>query len=158
MKREINNVTKSYLTDWSKKSVGIIVSDFNADITGGLLQGALKFLGQQGFKDEHINVVHVPGSFEIPLMCQALAKTGKYNGLIALGCIIKGDTDHYYYISNEASRGVMGVMLKENLPIGFGIITTSNLKQAKERSGEKNNKGEEAARALLQMLEILPPK
>ncbi len=149
--------------DWSKTSVGIVVSDFNGDITGKLLDGALGFLLEQGFKKEHIAVVHVPGSFEIPLACQRLARTNlpsrkasarqrKYKGIIAIGAVIKGDTDHYYYISNEASRGIMQVMLEESLPIAFGVITTSNLKQARDRSGTKNNKGMEAAEALLNML------
>lgn len=98
-------------------------------------------------------MAHVPGSFEIPLMCQRLARTKKFAGLIAIGAVIKGDTDHYYYISNEASRGIMQVILEESLPIAFGVITTSNLKQARERSGEKGNKGAEAAEALLKMIQ-----
>jgi 6,7-dimethyl-8-ribityllumazine synthase len=132
-----------------------VVSDFNLDITSGLLAGALDFLYGYGFKNLQIKIVHVPGSFEIPIMCQELAKTKKFSGLIALGAVIKGDTDHYYYISNEVSRGIMTVMLEESLPISFGVITVSNLKQAKDRSGKKNNKGAEAADALLDMIEAL---
>ncbi len=100
----------------------------------------------------------MPGSFEIPLMCQQLARTKKFHGLIAIGAVIKGDTDHYYYISNEASRGIMEVMLSESLPIAFGVITTSNLQQAKDRSGLKDNKGEEAAKSLVKMMENFAQK
>ncbi len=154
MKRKINeNLNNLPEKDWSNCQVGIIVSDFNSDITGKLLGGAEKFLVNQGFKKENITVAHVPGSFEIPLMCQRLARTKKFAGLIAIGAVIKGDTDHYYYISNEASRGIMQVILEESLPIAFGVITTSNLKQARERSGEKGNKGAEAAEALLKMIQ-----
>ncbi len=150
-----NNQKKQAVSkkNWGKHVVGIVVSDFNADITSKLLQGATSFLKDMGFKANHVNVVHVPGSFEIPLMCQSLAKTKKYDGLIALGAVIKGATDHYYYISGEVSRGVMTVMLEQSLPIAFGVITTSNLKQAKDRSGAKHNKGQEAAEALLKVLE-----
>ena len=137
----------------NKYSVGIVVSDFNADITHKLLDGALRCLKENGFKDDHITVVHVPGAFEIPLMCQHLARTKKFDGLIALGAVIKGDTDHYYYISNETSQGIMAVMLQESISIAFGVITVSNLKQAKERSGLKDNKGAEATEALLKMIE-----
>jgi len=154
MKRKNSESIKhTWSVNWSKKSVGIVVADFNADITGNLLKGVVSYLMQEGFKESGITIMHVPGSFEIPLACQHLAKTKKFDGLVALGAIIKGDTDHYYYISNEASRGVMTVMLEESIPIGFGVITTSNLKQAKERSGAKNNKGEEAAKALLLMIQ-----
>ena len=154
MQRKENKKKKKFLnTDWSNKSVGIVVADFNSDITGKLLEGALGFLLGHGFQKDNIKVVHVPGSFEIPLMCQRLAKTKKFDGIISVGAVIKGDTDHYYYIAGEASRGIMAVMLQESIPISFGVITTSNLKQAKDRSGKKDNKGAEAAEALLIMME-----
>ena len=131
MQRKQNKTNKDFSTaDWSNKFVGIIVSDFNSDITEKLLEGALDFLLEQGFKNENIKVVHVPGSFEIPLMCQKLARTKKFDGLIALGAVIKGETDHYYYVSNEVSRGIMTVMLGESIPVAFGVITVNNLKQA----------------------------
>jgi 6,7-dimethyl-8-ribityllumazine synthase len=153
MQREKSKkINKFSSTDWSTHSIGIVVSDFNSDITEGLLEGALDFLLRQGFKNDSIKIVHVPGSFEIPLICQSLARTKKFSGLIALGAVIKGDTDHYYYIAGEASRGIMTVMLGESIPISFGVLTTSNLKQARDRSGKKNNKGAEAAEALLNMI------
>jgi len=138
--------------DGSKFKIAVVVSKFNSDITSGMLKGALDVLKRNRVKEINIKTVWVPGSLEIPLICQRLAKTKKYDGLIALGCVIKGDTDHYYYVAGEASRGVMDVMLKYDIPFGFGIITVNNLKQAKERSDKTNNKGAEAAQAVLEMI------
>lgn len=137
-----------------KLKIAIVVSKFNDDITGGMLQGALQALKDNKVPAKNITTAWVPGAFEIPLKAQQLAFTKKYDGLIVLGCVIKGDTDHYYYVAGEAIRGVMEVMLKTNLPIGMGIITTNNLKQAKDRSGLKNNKGAEAAQAVLEMVTL----
>ncbi len=147
------NKTEEKTIDGSKFKIAIIVSGFNADITGGMLGGSLNVLEKNRVKKSNIKIISVPGSYEIPLACQKLAQAKKYNGIIALGCVIKGETDHYYHISSEASRGIMEVMLKYSLPIGFGVITTNTLKQAKNRSGKKNNKGAEAAQAVLEMLE-----
>ena len=133
--------------------VGIAVSRFNADITEKMLAGAQKELVSSGVKKENIEVVRVPGSFELPLACQRMAKSEKFDGLIALGCVIKGETDHYYHVAGEASRGIMEVMLTYDIPIGFGVITVNTLEQAEDRAG-KHNKGTEAARAALEMLAI----
>jgi 6,7-dimethyl-8-ribityllumazine synthase len=132
--------------------IAIVVAKFNSDITEKMLAGSLRTLEENLVQKKNIKTVWVPGSFEIPLACQRLAKTKKFDGIIAIGCVIKGDTDHFYYISSEASYGIMRVMLDFSIPVGFGVITTKNLKQAQERSGEKNNKGSEAARAVLEML------
>lgn len=148
-----SKVNKNIL-DGRKFKIAVVVSQFNKDITEKMLLGALGVLKLNKVKDENINVVKVPGSFEIPLACQRLAQTKKYDGIVALGCVIKGGTDHYYYIAGEASRGVMDVMLKYNIPIGFGIITTNNLKQAVARSSGKRNKGAEAAEAVLEIIKI----
>src|SRR3989338_1063833 len=117
--------------------IGIAVADFNSDITGQLLKGALKELRTSGVSKKDIALRHVPGSFELPLACQKLAETGEYDALIALGCVIKGGTDHYRYIAGEAARGIMDVMLKYSVPIGFGVLTTDTLAQARERAGAK---------------------
>lgn len=138
--------------DGKKFKIAIVVSKFNEDITGGMLKGAVKTLKENGVVEKNIETVWVPGAFEIPLRAQQLAQTKKHDGIIVLGCVIKGDTDHYYYVAGESIRGVMDVMLKTGLPIGMGIITTNNLKQAKDRSGAKNNKGSEAAQAVLDMI------
>src|SRR4030042_3693218 len=138
--------------DGSKLKIGTVVSKFNSNITKPMLKGALETLKDNKVKKENIKTIWVPGSFEIPLACQRLAKTKKYDALVAIGCVIKGETDHFYYISNEASRGVMDVMLKFDIPIGFGVLTCNNLKQARIRSHGKENKGREAAEAALAMV------
>lgn len=150
MERKNNKQRKEI--NGSKYKLAIVAAEFNSDITGAMLAGAKKTLIDSKVKDANIKIVRVSGAFEIPLACQKLAKQKKYHGIIVLGCVIKGETDHYYYIAGEASRGVMDVMLKYDLPIGFGIITTNNLKQAQSRSSGKNNKGAEAAFAVLEML------
>ncbi len=146
------NNQKKETIDGSKLKIGIVVSKFNSDITGGMLQGTMDVLEKNKVKKSNIKTVWVPGAFEIPLACQKAAKTKKFDALIALGCVIKGGTDHYYFVSNEAARGIMDVMLKYDIPIGFGVITTNNLKQAQDRSRGKNNKGAEATQAVLEMI------
>lgn len=142
---------KAKMINGSQLKIGIVVSRFNEDITGKMLEGALETLKENKVKKENIKIVWVPGSFEIPLACQRLAQSKKYDALVAIGCVIKGGTDHYYYICNEASRGIMDVMLKYSIPIGFGVLTTNNLKQAQARSRGRHNKGREAAEAALAM-------
>ncbi len=151
MKRN-KNIKEEIITNGTKLKVGIVVSKFNSDITENMLKGALETLKFNKVKITNIKVVRVPGSFEIPLVCQKLAQTKKYDTLIALGCVIKGETDHYRYIAGEASRGIMDVMLKFSIPIGFGILTVNNLRQAIARSSGRNNKGAEAARAVLEIV------
>ena len=153
MQRKEKKVSRKI--DGKNLKVGIVVSRFNDDITGKMLEGALRILSENSVQEKNIQIVWVPGSFEIPLACQKLAKSRKPNGIVAIGAVIKGDTDHYYYISGETTRGIMKIMLDYSLPIGFGVITTNNLRQAKERSGKTGNKGGEAAEAMLQMIEIL---
>lgn len=137
--------------DGTKLKIGVVVSRFNEDITGKMLEGALETLKENKVKKKNIKIVWVPGSFEIPLACQRLAQTKKFDALVAIGCVIKGKTDHYYYICNEASRGIMNVMLGYSIPIGLGVLTVNNLKQAQARSRGKHNKGREAAEAALAM-------
>lgn len=136
----------------SKLKIGIVVSRFNNNITESMLEGALETLKESRVRRENIATIWVPGSFEIPLACQRLAKTKRYDALVAIGCVIKGETDHYYYIANVATDGIMKVVLDYNIPIGFGVITTNNLKQAQARSRGKHNKGREAAEAALAMV------
>lgn len=138
--------------DGSKLKIGVVVSQFNSNITEPMLKGALETLLENKVKKENIKVIWVPGSFEIPLACQRLAKSKKFDALVAIGCVIKGETDHFYYICNEVSRGIMNAMLNFNIPIGFGVLTTQNLKQAEVRSRGKENKGREAAEAALAMV------
>lgn len=140
---------------WKKAKnikIAIVTSEFNKDVTFKLEEGAITELIQGGFLEKNITVVPAPGGFEIPFVCQQLARSKKYKGIIAIGCVIRGDTDHYVYIANEATRGVMDVMLKENIPIANAILTVNNLEQAVERAIGDNNKGAEAASALIQIL------
>lgn len=136
------------------KKIGIVVSKYNSDITYPMRDAAIKTLIEQGIQKEDIIVREVPGGFEIPLMCQKMAQTSTYDGILALGCVIRGDTDHYVYIAGESTRGVMDVMLKHHIPIANAILTVNTLEQAQIRSRWEMNKGIEAARALLVMLEV----
>lgn len=149
-----NNQENRKKIDGKNFKIGIVAAEFNWDIVGNMLKGAVDFLEENGVKHKNIQIIKVPGSFEIPLACQKMAQKNNLDALVVLGCVIKGETGHYYYVAGESSRGIMEVMLKFSLPIGFGIITTDNLKQAKERSGGRGNKGKEAARAALDMLSI----
>lgn len=133
----------------SKLQVGIVVSEFNGDVTEKMLEGALSLLSE--WKVKNIKVVRVPGSFEIPYGCLTLlSKKRKPDAIIALGCIIKGETDHDKYIAEGVTQGIMSLMLEYKTPISFGVITTNNLAQAKARAVGKENKGIEAARSALQ--------
>lgn len=153
MQRKKNNQTKnSSLPTSNSKRVGIVVSDYNHDITYPMRDGAIETLKAAGIKEESIIVVEAPGAFEIPILCQKLISSKKIDGIIAIGCVIKGDTDHYHFIAGESTRGIMDVMLKTGVPISNAILTVNNLKQAQIRSKGSMNKGVEAATALLSIL------
>lgn len=147
-----NNGEKKIIIDGRKFKIAIAVSRFNNDMTGEMLNGAIETLEENGVKKDNIKIVWVPGSFELPLACQKMAETKKFDGIIAIGCVIKGETDHYHYISSETSKGIMDVMLKYSISIGFGVVTANTIEQALARSYGKNNKGREAAEAVLEMI------
>ncbi len=131
--------------------IGIIVSEWHPEITEALYQGAEKVLLENKIKKENIIRKNVPGSFELPLGAQLLSDRTK--AVICLGCVIKGETDHYDFICNAVSNGIMNVALKANIPVAFGVLTTSTTEQAKERAGGKHgNKGEDSAYTVLKML------
>ncbi|MBU4375582.1 6,7-dimethyl-8-ribityllumazine synthase [Patescibacteria group bacterium] len=137
--------------------IAIVQARFNNEITDALAQGAVKALMESGVADKDIKIFQVPGAFEIPLACQRLARPPaggkKFDGVITIGAIIKGETAHDVYLANTATDGIMRVMLDYNFPIAFGVITTYNLTQAKARArDDKNNKGYEAAMALIEIL------
>ena len=137
------------------KSFAIVVSRFNDFITPKLLDGALDCLYRHGVKDEDLSLVRVPGAFEIPLAAQKLAQSGKYDGVICLGAVIRGATTHYDYVCNEVSKGIAKVSLDTNIPVGFGIVTTENIEQAVERAGTKSgNKGYDTAMSVLEMADL----
>ena len=134
----------------------IIVSRFNESIGKRLLNGAIDCLKKHGCKDKNIDIINVPGAFEIPLAADKAAEKNKYNSIICLGAVIRGETPHFEYVSTAVSSGVLQVGLKHGLPVIFGVLTTDNLKQAKERSGEKTgNKGWEAALAAIEMADLV---
>jgi len=130
----------------------IIVSRFNADVTDGLLTGARAELAEAGVRDEDITLVRVPGAFELPVAAGRLAGTGRFDAIICLGCVIKGDTMHFEYISAAASQGIMDVSIAAGVPVAFGMLTALDDDQARARSADgPDNKGREAARAAIEM-------
>lgn len=124
--------TVKYLNG-KKLKVGIVVARRNSKITDGLLKSALTMLKKNKLSGKNIRVVSVAGSVEIPFALHKLAKSKKYNFLVAIGCIIRGSTPHFDYVCKMAQEGILEVMLEDNLPVGFGVLTVNNTKQAKER-------------------------
>ena len=148
----LKSVTGKKITRSAGK-VGIVVARWNEDITGALLAGAKDGLIRSGHREKDIVVVYVPGSFELPLAAQRLAVKKEFCGVICIGCLIKGDTPHFDYISQATAQGIMDVGLKTSKPVIFGVLTTNTHKQAIDRAGGKlGNKGEEAAASLIEML------
>ena len=143
------------------KRFGIAVARFHEPITERLLEGAINTLQQQGVAAADIEVVRVPGAFELPTACRWLADTGRFHGLLALGAVVRGGTDHYEYVCSGVTDGVMRVALDTGLPLGFGVLTCAAMDQALARAGgEHGNKGADAAMAALEMAAIrdgLPP-
>ncbi len=134
----------------------IVVSRFNPDVTNGLLNGAKKFLTEKNIKVADSDVFAAPGAFELPLIAKKLAKKKKYNGVICLGCVIKGDTMHFEYISLAATVGILQAGLDTEKPISFGVLTTMNDEQAIVRSrNDSHNKGIEAAAACWETANLL---
>ena len=135
---------------------GVVVSRFNELITKGMLEGALNELRRSGVSDTALHVVWVPGAYEIPLTCQTLCQSKEIDALIAIGCIIRGETTHYEHLAQSVCDGVQKVALEQNVPIGFGIITVENMAQAIDRAGGKQgNKGRDAARGALEMVRLI---
>ena len=139
----------------NKIQLGLVVSQFNNSITDSLKKAAINSFIQRGGKEQKIKVFSVPGAFEIPGTISQLIKKEKVDIIVALGCIIKGETPHFDYIATETSRAIMRMIVKHNIPIGFGILTTNNMKEAIERSKSDDlNKGKEAMEAALDMYKI----
>ncbi|MDX1902370.1 MAG: 6,7-dimethyl-8-ribityllumazine synthase [Gammaproteobacteria bacterium] len=134
----------------------IVVSQFNEGITNKLLQGALTRFQELKIPEENIHIFRVPGAIEIPLTTKLLAKTKKYNAIICLGAVIRGETSHYDYVCQQVSAGCMQVMLEYKIPVIFGILTTENEKQAEDRAGGKEgHKGIEAVETAISMLKVI---
>lgn len=134
----------------------VIVARFNEFITGKLLTGAMDGLLRHDAAEDDIDTIWVPGAFEIPIIAQKLAKSGKYDAVICLGTVIRGSTSHYDYVCNEVSKGVAHVGLETGVPTIFGVLTTENIEQAIERGGTKaGNKGFDAAMSAIEMANLL---
>ena len=136
--------------------IGVIVSRFNNFITAKLLEGALDGLKTHGGADDDLTVVHVPGAFEIPIVAAQMAATRKFDALVCLGAVIRGDTPHFDYVCDAVTYGVSKAVWEYRMPISFGVLTTDNVQQAMERSGVKDaNKGYEAALTAIEMVSVL---
>lgn len=134
----------------------IVISRFNEFIGSKLLSGAIDELKRHGVSEENIDIIWVPGAFEIPLLAKKAAKTGKYDAIITLGAVIKGSTGHYDYVCAEVSKGVASVSLETCVPVIFGVLTTDNIEQAIERAGTKaGNKGSDAAKSAIEMANLV---
>ena len=136
--------------------VAIVASRFNEIIVNKLLGGAVDGLVRHGVEESNITAAWVPGAFEIPIAAQKFAKSGKYDAVICVGAVIRGDTSHYDYVCNEVSKGVAQVGLNTGVPVLFGIVTTENIEQAIARAGSKaGNKGYDCALSAIEMVNLL---
>lgn len=136
--------------------IAITVTRFNAFITESLLNGALDTLRRSGLADDRLTVVRVPGCYELPLVVDRLAGSGKYDAVVALGCVIRGATPHFDYVAGECSRGLAAASIEHGVPVSFGVLTTDTVEQAVERAGTKaGNKGADAAATALEMISLL---
>ena len=139
--------------DASQMRFGIVVSEWNSTITNSLLKGAVTTLKKQGAKDENILIKTVPGSFELTFGAAQMIKSGKVDAVIALGCVIKGDTPHFDYVCAGVTQGITLLNATTNTPVIYGLITTNNMQQAEDRSGGKlGNKGDECAITAIKMI------
>lgn len=135
--------------------IGIVLSRYNEFMSGKLLDGALDALQRTGASDEDITVVKVPGAFELPQAAAKLAASGRYDGVICLGVLIRGATPHFDFLAAEAAKGIAVTALESGVPITFGVLTTETIEQAIERSGSKSgNKGFDSAMALIEMVNL----
>lgn len=136
--------------------IAIVATRFNDFIVDRLVGGAVDYLERHDLPAENITLVRIPGAFELPLVCKKLAASRKYDGIVALGAVIRGATPHFDYVCAEASKGIAHVTLEYDLPVGFGLLTCDSIEQAIERAGSKGgNKGVEAAAAMLETIRVL---
>ncbi|MBF0218162.1 MAG: 6,7-dimethyl-8-ribityllumazine synthase [Gammaproteobacteria bacterium] len=135
---------------------GIVVGRFNSFVVEHLLEGAVDTLLRHGAVKENIAIVRVPGAFEIPLAAQRMARSGRYDAIIALGAVIRGGTPHFDYVASECTKGIAQVSLNADIPVAFGVLTVDSIEQAIERSGTKaGNKGVEATLSAIEMVNLL---
>lgn len=142
--------------EFADARVHIVATRWNVEVVDALVAGAHEALTEWGVLDGRIEVIRAPGAYELPLACEALARSGKTDAIIAMGAVIKGDTPHFDYVAGECARGLQDVALKHAIPVGFGVLTVNTEAQARERCRPgKENKGYEAAQAVLEMLRIV---
>ncbi len=136
--------------------VGIVAARFNEFVVSRLIGGAEDALLRHGVKDSNIDLAWVPGAFEIPVVAKRMAESGKYDAVLCLGTVIRGETSHYDYVCNEVSKGIAQVELQSGLPVLFGIVTAENLEQAVQRAGAKSgNKGYDIACSAIEMVNLM---
>lgn len=153
--REINVIEGKVVAKEGMK-VGIVAARFNEIIVNKLLGGAVDGLVRHGVDENNITAAWVPGAFEIPLIAGKMAKSGKYDAVIAVGAVIRGSTSHYDYVCNEVSKGIAHVSLEAEIPVMFGVVTTENIEQAIERAGTKaGNKGYDCALGAIEMVNLV---
>ena len=139
-----------------KTRIAVAAARFNADLTDELLAGCLRRLGELGVTDDHVEVVRVPGAFELPVTAKAFARTGRFDAVVCLGAVVRGDTPHFDYVAGECARGITKVSLSEGLPVIFGVLTTNTHEQAVDRiGGSHGHAGERAAEAAIEMIAVL---
>jgi len=154
-KINLSDYNPEFIPDGSNMSFGIVVSEWNIEITDALKVGAVDTLLKHNVPSENITVEYVPGSFELALAAQWMLEHLEVDAVICLGCVIQGETRHFEFICNAVSNGIMKVSMKYNTPVIFGVLTTENLQQAKDRSGGKHgNKGVEAAYTAIRMVDL----
>jgi len=153
--KNLSSYKKQDIPSAAKMRFGIVISEWNKDITEALLNGAVSALQEHGVKEKDIFIHHVPGSFELPLGAQFLIESVNIDSVLCLGCVIQGETRHFEFICNAVSEGIMNTGLNYNTPVIFGLLTTNTLQQAKDRSGGKHgNKGVEAAVTAIKMVTL----
>lgn len=141
--------------DASGLKVGLAISRFNSFISERLLEGSIDALLRHGAEESNLDVVRVPGAFELPLATKKMVESGKYDAVICLGAVIRGATPHFDYVSAEVTKGIASVSLEAGVPVAFGVLTTDNIEQAVERAGSKSgNKGFEAAVTVIEMVNL----
>ena len=151
----IDNIVSGGMPTADDMRIGIVVSEWNDNITMDLLAGAVETLQQYGVRQENILIKTVPGSFELIFGCAQMAKSGLVDGIIAIGCVIRGDTPHFEYISSGVTNGLSELNCTNDVPIIFGVLTTNNLQQAEERAGGiLGNKGNEYAATVIKMVDL----
>ena len=137
------------------KKIAIVAARFNSFVVEHLISGAKEALLKSGTKETNIELYYVPGAFEIPLALKKTVNTGKFDGIVALGAVIRGGTPHFEYVAGECVKGISQISLESEIPIAFGVLTVDTVEQAIERSGSSENKGAEAAESVIRMISLI---